>query len=57
MPAGHTIYYLELALDSNFQRKVTMLKKLVGKTKGQLQYEMRGVNFISSREELIRWQD
>ena len=57
MPAGHTFYYLELALDSKLQRKVSMLKELVGRTKGQLQYEMRGVNFISSREEFNKWQE
>ena len=54
---GHTFYYLELALESKLQRKVSMLKELVGRTKGQLQYEMRGVNFISSREEFSRWQE
>ena len=57
MPAGHTFYYLELALESKLQRKVSMLKDLVGRTIGQLQYEMRGVNFISSREEFTRWQE
>merc|ERR1711934_1350352 len=50
-------YYLELALDSKLQRKVSMLKELVGRTRGQLQYEMRGVNFISSREEFTKWQE
>ena len=57
VPAGHTFYYLELALDSKLQRKVSMLKELVGKTKGQLQYEMKDVNFITSREEFSRWQE
>jgi len=57
IPAGHTFYYLELALDSKLQRKVSTLKELVGRTRGQLQYEMRGVNFISSREEFTKWQE
>ena len=57
IPVGHTFYYLELALDSKLQRKVSMLKELVGKTRGQLQYEMKGVNFISSREEFAKWQE
>ena len=52
-----TFYYLELALETKLQRKVAMLKELVGRTKGQLRYEMTGVSFISSREEFTMWQE
>merc|ERR1712059_235660 len=42
LPTGtFTFYYLELALESKLQRKVNQLKEILGKSKGQIQYDWK----------------
>merc|ERR1712037_129443 len=47
LPGGtFTFYYLELALEAKLQRKVNQLKEILGRSKGQIQYDWRSVQFI-----------
>merc|ERR1711971_377397 len=57
MPAGtFTFYYLELALEAKLQRKVNQLKEILSKSKGQIQYDWKNVQYIQSKEQFIDWK-
>jgi len=57
LPTGtFTFYYLELALEAKLQRKVNQLKEILGKSKGQIQYDWRGAQYIQSKEQFIDWK-
>ena len=40
---------MELALEAKLQRKVNQLKEILTKTKGQIQYDWKAVQYIQSR--------
>merc|ERR1712130_1072339 len=47
LPAGSfTFYYLELALEAKLQRKVNQLKDILGRSKGQIQYDWKNVQYV-----------
>jgi len=57
LPSGSfTFYYLELALEAKLQRKVNQLKEILSKSKGQIQYDWRGAQYIQSKEQFIDWK-
>merc|ERR1719186_2418694 len=57
LPGGtFTFYYLELALEAKLQRKVNQLKEILGRSKGQIQYDWRSVQYIQSKEQFIDWK-
>jgi len=57
VPAGiFTFYYLELALEAKLQRKVTQLKEILSRSKGQIQYDWKNVQYIQSKEQFIDWK-
>jgi len=57
LPAGSfTFYYLELALEAKLQRKVNQLKDILGRSKGQIQYDWKNVQYIQSKEQFIDWK-
>jgi len=57
LPSGtFTFYYLELALEAKLQRKVNQLKEILSKSKGQIQYDWRGAQYIQSKEQFIDWK-
>merc|ERR1711935_137232 len=57
LPGGtFTFYYLELALEAKLQRKVNQLKEILGRSKGQIQYDWRGAQYIQSKEQFIDWK-
>merc|ERR1712187_868799 len=57
LPSGtFTFYYLELALEAKLQRKVNQLKEILGRSKGQIQYDWRSVQYIQSKEQFIDWK-
>jgi len=57
LPSGSfTFYYLELALEAKLQRKVNQLKEILGRSKGQIQYDWRGAQYIQSKEQFIDWK-
>jgi hypothetical protein len=57
LPSGSfTFYYLELALEAKLQRKVNQLKDILSKSKGQIQYDWRGAQYIQSKEQFIDWK-
>jgi len=57
LPSGtFTFYYLELALEAKLQRKVNQLKEILGKSKGQIQYDWKAVQYIQSKEQFIDWK-
>jgi len=57
LPSGtFTFYYLELALEAKLQRKVNQLKQILSKSKGQIQYDWRGAQYIQSKEQFIDWK-
>ena len=50
LPSGtFTFYYMELALEAKLQRKVNQLKEILTKSKGQIQYDWKAVQYIQSR--------
>ena len=50
LPTGtFTFYYMELALEAKLQRKVNQLKEILTKSKGQIQYDWKSVQYIQSR--------
>ena len=50
LPSGSfTFYYMELALEAKLQRKVNQLKEILTKSKGQIQYDWKAVQYIQSR--------
>ena len=50
LPTGtFTFYYMELALEAKLQRKVNQLKEILTKSKGQIQYDWKAVQYIQSR--------
>ena len=51
-----TFYYMELALEAKLQRKVKQLKEILAKSKGQIQYDWKAVQYIQSREQFIDWK-
>merc|ERR1719219_3199100 len=52
----YTFYYLELALEAKLQRKVNQLKDVMGKSKGEIQYDWKAVQYIQSKEQFIDWK-
>merc|ERR1712080_556402 len=57
LPKGtFTFYYMELALEAKLQRKVNQLKDILGKSKGQIQYDWKAVQYIQSKEQFIDWK-
>ena len=40
---------MELALEAKLQRKVNQLKEILTKSKGQIQYDWKAVQYIQSR--------
>ena len=40
---------MELALEAKLQRKVNQLKEILTKSKGQIQYDWKSVQYIQSR--------
>merc|ERR1711994_49356 len=57
LPSGtFTFYYMELALEAKLQRKVNQLKEILGRSKGQIQYDWKAVQYIQSREQFIDWK-
>merc|ERR1719369_1974573 len=57
LPKGtFTFYYMELALEAKLQRKVNQLKEILGKSKGQIQYDWKAVQYIQSKEQFIDWK-
>jgi len=57
LPSGtFTFYYMELALEAKLQRKVNQLKEILGKSKGQIQYDWKSVQYIQSKEQFIDWK-
>merc|ERR1719273_2774324 len=57
LPTGtFTFYYMELALEAKLQRKVNQLKEILTKSKGQIQYDWKSVQYIQSREQFIDWK-
>jgi hypothetical protein len=57
LPTGtFTFYYMELALEAKLQRKVNQLKEILTKSKGQIQYDWKAVQYIQSREQFIDWK-
>jgi len=57
LPAGtFTFYYLELALEAKLQRKVNQLKEILSKSRGQIQYDWKNVQYIQSKEQFIDWK-
>lgn len=57
LPKGtFTFYYMELALEAKLQRKVNQLKEILGKSKGQIQYDWKSVQYIQSKEQFIDWK-
>jgi len=57
LPSGtFTFYYMELALEAKLQRKVNQLKEILTKSKGQIQYDWKAVQYIQSREQFIDWK-
>jgi len=57
VPSGtFTFYYMELALEAKLQRKVNQLKEILGKSKGQIQYDWKAVQYIQSKEQFIDWK-
>ena len=53
LPSGtFTFYYMELALEAKLQRKVNQLKEILTKSKGQIQYDWKAVQYIQSRYSL-----
>jgi len=57
IPSGDfTFYYLELALEAKLQRKVTQLKEILSRSKGQIQYDWKNVQYIQSKEQFIDWK-
>jgi hypothetical protein len=57
IPAGvFTFYYMELALEAKLQRKMNQLKELLNKSKGLIQYDWKGVQYIQSRDQFIDWK-
>lgn len=44
-------YYLELARLRQSQRKVNQLKEILSKSKGQIQYDWKNVQYIQSKEQ------
>merc|ERR1719330_673435 len=53
LPAGtFTFYYLELALEAKLQRKVNQLKEILSKSKGQIQYDWKNVQYIQSKRSM-----
>merc|ERR1712147_104254 len=57
LPAGKfTFYSLELALEAKLQRKVNQLKEILSKSKGQIQYDWKNVQYIQSKEQFIDWK-
>ena len=51
-----TFYYMELALEVILQCKVNQLKDILGKSKGQIQYNWKAVQYIQSKEQFIDWK-
>jgi len=57
LPAGtFTFYYLELALEAKLQRKVNQLKEILSRSRGQIQYDWKNVQYIQSKEQFIDWK-
>merc|ERR1712012_1064517 len=57
LPAGtFTFNFLELALEAKLQRKVNQLKEILSKSKGQIQYDWKNVQYIQSKEQFIDWK-
>merc|ERR1711997_288609 len=51
-----TFYYLELALEAKLQRKIGLLKEILSRSKGQIQYDWKNVQYIQSKEQFIDWK-
>jgi len=57
LPTGtFTFYYLELALEAKLQRKVNQLKEILSRSRGQIQYDWKNVQYIQSKEQFIDWK-
>jgi len=52
-----TFYYLELALEAKLGRKLSMLKEVLSRTRGDLVYHWRNVNQVRSQQETQMWRE
>ena len=58
LPRGdYTFYYLELALEMKFTRKLNYLKESLAKTSGSIKYDWSGTEVIRSTEEFEEWRE
>jgi len=57
VPDDHTFYYLELALEAKLRHKVSLLIDALGRTRGQLQYDLNDVAFIRGAADHQSWKE
>jgi len=57
IPKGnYTFYYMELALEGKLTRKVQEFKEVLGRSKGNIQYNWNNVQYIQSKEQFTEWK-
>jgi len=52
----YTVYNKVQGSEAKLQRKVNQLKEILGKSKGQIQYDWKAVQYIQSKEQFIDWK-
>jgi len=57
LPSGtFTFYYLELGLEAKLGRKVNLLKEILNRSNGRVQYDWKNVKYIDGKSEFIDWK-